>query len=262
MNALVVPFLPRGLAVRGSRIAFTLIELLVVIAIIAILAAMLLPALSRAKSKAHQAACLSNLKQQGIALSLYIDDHSGYFPYVSVDATLFDASASGKLIWTKFLGPYLKQRGGNITSQENPVFICPATVYKNITSGAVPVSDISRSYACTGTLLGRTGSGGLTTSVPRKATYGQVVTDTPWVSEGKIDLTSDPASKWCQSSIRWVGEAQPDFAKPDAKSTVFLDFRHSSLSAMDFLFADISVRALTFSRAKSSMTQTNWDSPF
>ena len=262
MNALVVPFLPRGLAVRGSRTAFTLIELLVVIAIIAILAAMLLPALSRAKSKAHQAACLSNLKQQGIALSLYIDDHSGYFPYVSVDANLFDASATGKLIWTKFLGPYLKQRGGNITSQENPVFICPATVYKNITTGAVPVSDISRSYACTGTLLGRTGSGGLTTTIPRKATCGQIVTETPWVSEGKIDLTSDPASKWCQSSIRWVGEAQPDFAKPDAKSTVFLDFRHSSLSAMDFLFADISVRALTFSRAKSSMTQTNWDSPF
>src|SRR2546430_2279653 len=111
----VIPIIGVGRASPWvKRAAFTLIELLVVIAIIAILAALLLPALGQAKSAGQSAACKSNLRQIGIALSLYIGDFQKY-PLAAATDQMPSGSFS---LWDAKLLPFV--------ASNRDLFVCPA----------------------------------------------------------------------------------------------------------------------------------------
>jgi prepilin-type N-terminal cleavage/methylation domain-containing protein/prepilin-type processing-associated H-X9-DG protein len=109
---------------RDLKPAFTLIELLVVIAIIAILAAILFPVFALAREKARMSSCLSNQRQLGTALMMYVQDYDETFPYIRFHAYSAQKGAN-TYVWKNAVRPYLKNLD---------VLACPS----NPTSRTIP----------------------------------------------------------------------------------------------------------------------------
>jgi prepilin-type N-terminal cleavage/methylation domain-containing protein/prepilin-type processing-associated H-X9-DG protein len=129
---------------RGGG-AFTLIELLVVIAIIAILAAMLLPALSSAKQQSIKTYCGSNLHQIGLAMTMYADDYAGFYPE-SGGLILWGQSDPGtrQQSWMQQITPY---------TQSSNVFHCPSDLLSQFSyfNGVRAAFIVASNFACVDT---------------------------------------------------------------------------------------------------------------
>jgi prepilin-type N-terminal cleavage/methylation domain-containing protein/prepilin-type processing-associated H-X9-DG protein len=170
----------------GKRHGFTLIELLVVIAVIAILAAVLFPVFAQARDKARSVACLSNMRQIGTAIMMYVQDYDETFPAAY--------NYNGGYGWQEEVEPYVKagQRiGMNQTdrlSKGRSIFVCPsygAGARPNdpqalgAPTDPCPVATLgtqpNRSYACSEFIFGIEGLGSPSATLAAIETPAQTV---------------------------------------------------------------------------------------
>jgi prepilin-type N-terminal cleavage/methylation domain-containing protein/prepilin-type processing-associated H-X9-DG protein len=184
------------------RRAFTLIELLVVIAIIAILAAILMPVFAGAREKARQAACSSNMRQMGMALAMYRQDHDELQPESSPDTTSALDSCEGTYTWRACILPYVKNVG---------IFVCPSRPDANgfarggIIGPMAPQPDycLSGGYACL-EAYALVGKGAFPTTGSPRVAEANVEDHSGTVMV--VDTASDPTVYNRGPEIFWFGE--------------------------------------------------------
>lgn len=206
-----VKFIPNSFLMKPQKIrsgtqaaAFTLIELLVVIAIIAVLAALLLPSLAKAKQNAQRIKCLNNMRQIGTGFTMFVGDRNDRYP----PAFIYQDDAD-QITWDGWLNSYL---GGNAPQSvlQNgltpaqycpPIMLCPAD--KLQAAAGTNNSTVRRTYSM--------------------VSYGPNFGDGWWIDaqNGTYAFPASPQPKQFGVGITWIG--QLDWEAPGCKSTSVTD---------------------------------------
>jgi prepilin-type N-terminal cleavage/methylation domain-containing protein/prepilin-type processing-associated H-X9-DG protein len=135
----------------AQPVGFTLIELLVVIAIIAILAAILFPVFARARENARRAACMSNMKQIGVAAAQYTQDYDERMPVMGIPSIYVDdfMAPTANSNFLREVQPYLKSL---------QVMVCPSALYSKsgggFTQGPLPTAASDTNYVANAAVMG------------------------------------------------------------------------------------------------------------
>lgn len=214
---------------RSNR-AFTLIELLVVIAIIAILAAILFPVFASAREKARSSMDMSNQRQIGLGLRMYLDDHAGTLPQA------WDPSGRD---WAEAIEPYIKMSMTNngVITQFGQVWRCPSAV------------KLQAAYSLNAYMAGgQTGSGGV-----------QVLRESQIEFPSKTLLVSETTTTYKSGALTLYNTSGTDRVIPElmqpgdniftgnADGTISrfsIGYRHPVGSRVNILFADLHVSSI------------------